>query len=121
MPSFRDILGSIGSLRYGVPTAEKERLARMGELPGAPEDTSADQQAADRYASGYLFGQAHPTIAPAVQPYVDMLKTSDLPFFGGSTPEEQSYASEGIRRAILEGENAKRQPSRAATLASLLK
>ncbi len=86
----------LGVLRYGVPTDEKEQLARMGSLPGAPVDRTADQAAADRYASGYLFGKTHPVIAPAVQPFVNRLKTSDLPFFGGSTPELQSQAQAGV-------------------------
>ncbi len=85
-----------GRMRYGVPTSEKERLAASGSLPGAPQDQSADQGAANRYASGYLFGQAHPTLAPMVQPAVDMLKTSDLPGIGGESPEAQSYASHGV-------------------------
>ena len=86
-----------GYLRYGVPTSEKERLAVSGELPGAPEDPSASQDVSNRYAAGYLFGREHPTVSRAVQPLVDMVKTSDLPFVGGSDPELQSWASQGVR------------------------
>ena len=85
-----------GTMRYGVGTAEKERLAVSGALPGAPLDQSADQDVANRYAAGYLFGQQYPNLAPAVQPYVDRIKTSDLPFFGGESPEVQSWASHGV-------------------------
>lgn len=93
-----DFLDIIGSLRYGVPTSQKETLARQGSLPGAPEDKTAEQKAADRYAAGFLFALQHPGIASTVQPIVDRLKTSDLPLFGGSSPELQSYASEGVTR-----------------------
>lgn len=98
-----DPLDQLGRLRYGVPTSEKERLARTGELPGAPtyNPTLSDEEnmeRADRYASGYLFGKARPQVSSFIQPLIDMLKTSDLPAFGGSSPELQSYASEGARR-----------------------
>ena len=97
----RDLLDLAGVIRYGVPTAEKERMAIESTLPGAPQDFSAEQTAANRYAAGYLFGQQHPEIAETVQPWVDLIKVSDLPLLGGSTPEEQSYASEGVRRALM--------------------
>ena len=97
-PPEDDFLDWFGNLRYGMPTSQKEVLAISGALPGAPQDMTAEQTIANRYASGYLFGREHPTLASMVQPFVDMVKTSDLPFFGGSTPEEQSYASEGVRR-----------------------
>lgn len=103
--NFEDLLDT-GALRYGVSTAEKERLAREGSLPGAPVDHSADQTKADRYAAGFLFGQNWPRLSEAVQPVVDRIKTSDLPFFGGSTPEEQSYASAGA----AQGRNSNQLP-----------
>jgi hypothetical protein len=95
-----ELLAMAGNLRYGVGTDEKERLAISRALPGAPRDTSADQDAANRYASGYLFGLNHPTIAAAVQPFVSQLKTSDLPLFGGSTPELQSQADSGVQQGV---------------------
>jgi len=91
-----------GRLRYGVSTAEKEAIARRGELPGAPVDRSAGQEKADRYAAGFLFAKEHPDLAPILQPMVDRLKTSDLPYFGGESPEVQSYASQGMTRALAE-------------------
>lgn len=97
------LLDQAGRIRYGVPTSEKEALARSGSLPGAPEDFSAGQEKADRYASGFLFGQEHPYISQMVQPLVNRIKTSDLPFLGGSSPELQSYASEGARRGAFSG------------------
>lgn len=93
-----DFLNVLGNIRYGVPTSQKESLARSGSLPGAPEDTTAEQKAADRYAAGFLFALQHPEIASTIQPLVDRLKTSDLPLFGGASPELQSYASEGVTR-----------------------
>ena len=113
--SIIDILDLAGVLRYGVPTSEKERLAVSRELPGAPADVSPEQGAAHRYASGYLFAQQHPTIAPIVQPLVDRLKVSDLPLFGGSSPELQAYASQGVTRALSE------QANRMRTLGDLLR
>jgi len=88
--------------RYGTDTATKEVLAREGSLPGAPVDPSADQEIADRYAAGFLFGLQYPTLAENVLPYLNMLKTSDIPGFGGSSPELQSYGSHGIQQGILE-------------------
>ena len=82
-PAGRDLLDT-GTFRYGVTTAEKERLARARALPGAPRDLSADQSVADRYAAGYLFGTNWPNLAPVVLPLINVLKTSSLPFFGGS-------------------------------------
>ena len=93
-----------GNLRYGMPTADKEVLARQGSLPGAPRDTSADQAAADRYASAFLFAKEHPTLSSVVQPLVDRVKTSDLPFFGGDSPELQSFAQQGANRGRQESE-----------------
>lgn len=90
-----------GYLRYGVPVSEKERLAASASLPGAPADQSEDLDAANRYASGYLFAQQHPKLAPVVQPLIDMLKTSDLPFFGGSSPTLQSYATAGMNQGLM--------------------
>ena len=93
-------LDAPGRLRYGVPTSTKERLALQQALPGAPRDMTADQDAANRYASGFLFGREHPQIAAAVQPIVSRLKVSDLPFFGGSSPELQSQADYGVQQGI---------------------
>lgn len=95
----RDLFDLVGSIRYGAPTSEKERLAISGSLPGAPEDRTAEQDAANRYAAGYLFAKEHPRFSRLVQPLVDAVKTSDLPWVGGSTPELQSYASHGATRA----------------------
>ncbi len=108
--SFKDFFDT-GALRYGVSTADKERLAIGRELPGAPEDATADQDPANRYAAGYLFAQEHPTLSSVVQPFVDMLKTSDLPFFGGSSPELQSWASHGATQGR---EAAERLPAGSA-------
>jgi len=104
MPNVMDLLDIAGRLRYGVPTSEKEAAARRGDLPGAPVDNTADQARADRYAAGYLFGKAHPTIAAAVMPIVSQLKTSDLPVLGGSSPELQSYALQGAQRGIQDAQ-----------------
>lgn len=98
MGAIRDILDQAGRLRYGVPTSEKERLARAGALPGAPEPDE-DAEEADRYASGYLFSAAHPTLSRVVQPLVSRLKVSDLPAFGGSSAELQSFADAGAAMA----------------------
>jgi hypothetical protein len=103
MPDF------FGKLRYGVDTAEKEKLARQRALPGAPLDTSAEQEKADRYASGYLFGKTWPILSRLAQPMVDRLKTSDLPLLGGSTPELQSQASSGVMQGRLAAENQQQQ------------
>lgn len=85
-----------GRLRYGVPTSEKERLARTrGSLPGMPP-VSESAEESDRYASGYLFGQTWPRLAPEIQSLIDRIKVSDLPLVGGSTPELQSYATQGV-------------------------
>jgi len=98
-----ELLDVLGKLRYGVSTAEKERLAASRALPGAPVDNTADQEAANRYASGYLFGQNWPNLAPAVQPFIDQIKTSNLPFVGGSSPELQSQASAGVAQGSAGG------------------
>lgn len=105
--SYADALDIPGRLRYGVPTSRKEALASARALPGAPKDDSADQDVANRYAAGYMFAQQHPHLAPLVQPFVDAIKTSDLPLIGGASPELQSYAVEGMNRALLE----RRRPS----------
>lgn len=102
MPDPRELLSSIGAVRYGAPTGEKERLARQASLPGAPKDQTTEQQAADRYAAGFLFAFNHPEIAPFVQDLVNVVKTSDLPLVGGSSPELQSYAVHGMRMGLLE-------------------
>lgn len=91
-----------GSIRYGVSTAEKERIARNGSLPGAPKDHSADQKKADRYASAYLFAKKWPRLSDAVGPLLDMIGTSDLPIIGGLKPEEQSQAQTARNRAKLD-------------------
>ena len=102
MPDIGEILDATGYLRYGMPVARKEALAAGRSLPGAPADQSEDLDAANRYASGYLFAKQYPRIAPFVQPLVDMLKTSDLPFFGGSSPTLQSYATAGMNQALMQ-------------------
>lgn len=101
MPNPRDYVDT-GAVRYGVSTAEKERLARERTLPGAPEDRSENQEAADRFAAGFLFGFHYPQIAPYIQTLVNRVKTSDLPVFGGSSPELQSHAVHGMEMGILE-------------------
>jgi hypothetical protein len=105
-----------GRLRYGMSTADKEAAASSRSLPGAPADNTADQDVANRYAAGYLFAQQHPHLAPVVQPLIDALKTSDLPIFGGASPELQSYAHEGMTRALAE-----RDKTRGAAQASALR
>lgn len=120
-----EVLGELadapGRIRYGKSTSQKEALARARALPGAPLDTSAGQEKADRYASGYLFAQNWPRLAPIVQPYVDALKTSDLPLFGGETPESQSYATAGMNRALIERGNESRPKILAAKQAAALR
>ena len=96
----RDLLDFAGRIRYGMPTSEKERLAVTGALPGAPEDKTVDQTAANRYSSGFLFALEHPTLAAAIQPVVSQIKVSDLPILGGSSPELQSYADSGVQQGI---------------------
>jgi len=92
--ALEDMLDQAGRLRYGVPTSEKERLARSGELPGSPE-ADADAEEADRYAAGFLFSKKHPDLSAALQPLISRLKVSKTPLFGGSSPELQSYADFG--------------------------
>lgn len=98
--SFSGLADQFGRLRYGVPTSQKEVQALSGTLPGAPTPTE-DAEEAQRYASGYLFQEANPTIAPTIQDIVNLIKVSDLPFFGGSSPELQSYAVHGANMARL--------------------
>lgn len=86
MANYMDYLDVLGRLRYGVPTSEKEPLARAQALPGAPAANTAAGEEADRYSY--------------VQPLVSRLKVSDLPFFGGSSPELQSYADAGAQQGI---------------------
>jgi hypothetical protein len=100
-----------GTLRYGVSTAEKEKLARGGALPGAPVDKTADQERADRYASGYLFATRWPRLSSAVMPLINALKTSDIPFLGGDSPEIQSYAQNGVNRALIDRGNIYTTPT----------
>ncbi len=113
----RDVLDIAGLLRYGMPTSEKERLAISGTLPGAPVDHTADQDAANRYAAGYLFAKEHPILAPIVQPMVNRLKVSDLPLFGGSTPDLQSQATAGMNQGLAAAGG--RGPDLGALLAAL--
>lgn len=87
-------------LRYGIPTSQKEIVARQQLLPGAPAANTETGEEADRYSAGYLFALEHPELATWVQPAVSRLKTSDLPFFGGSSPELQSYADAGSQAGI---------------------
>jgi len=116
VPDIGEILDATGYLRYGVPVARKEALAASQSLPGAPVDQTENLDAANRYASGYLFAQAHPHLAPVVQPLIDMLKTSDLPFFGGSSPTLQSYATAGMNQALMQRGGPPRAGAQAAAL-----
>lgn len=52
-------------IRYGMTGPQKDALAYGAKLPGAPSYTQ-NPAAADRYASGYLFGQQWPSIAEPV-------------------------------------------------------
>lgn len=96
---WRDLLDT-GALRYGVPTAEKERLARQRSLPGAPLDLTADQAAADRYAAAYLFGLEWPRLSKAVEPALTGFKV-----LTGTDPILQSYATAGLSQARTDVEN----------------
>jgi hypothetical protein len=98
-------MSDTGTLRYGVSLDEKERLAREGSLPGAPIDNTAEQEAADRYAAGYLFAQTWPRLAPVVMPIINALKTSDLPLLGGDDPSLQSQAQAGVNRSLIDQAN----------------
>jgi hypothetical protein len=62
MGALSDLLDQAGRLRYGMPTSQKEAMARAGSLPGSPTP-DADAEEADRYASGYLFSAAHRTLS----------------------------------------------------------
>lgn len=110
-----DLLDLFGKLRYGRSTAEKEAIAAKRALPGAPYDPSADQEIANRYASGYLFAENYPRLAPAVMPVVNMARTG---WFGDS-PEVQSYANAGMNRALMDAE-LKKKRSREAQLAGII-
>lgn len=103
-----DLTDLLGYLRYGMPTSQKEALAASGALPGAPKDNTVNQDAANRYAAGFLFQRAHPTLAPIVQPLVNQIKTSTLPLLGGSSPELQSQATAGANAAAVSGPDALR-------------
>ena len=105
----RDIFDT-GWLRYGVSTADKEKLAREGLIPGAPRDNSAEQKQAERYAASYLFASTWPRLAQTVMPLVNAVRTSDLPLFGGDDPTLQSYAQQGMNRALLDRDNAYTTP-----------
>lgn len=111
-----DVADQAGRIRYGVPTSEKERLARTGSLPGAP--SGADAETADRYAAGYLTTRQHPSLYPAIAPYIDATKTSapaDIlgALLGGDTPTVQSYATSGMNQALLDRSNAELRPKAA--------
>jgi hypothetical protein len=97
-----DKLDFVGNLRYGMSTSEKERIARAGTLPGAPPSRPSNDEISDRYAAGYLFGDTYPRAAPLLMPAINALKTSSVPFFGGSSPELQDNATAGMVRAIQE-------------------
>jgi hypothetical protein len=103
MASLRDLLDLAGTLRYGIPTSQKEIIARQQLLPGAPPANTETGEEADRYSAGYLFGLQHPELAEWVQPAVSRLKTSDVPFFGGSSPELRSYADAASQQRIAAG------------------
>jgi len=100
-----------GNLRYGMPTSQKEVLAAGRRLPGAPIDNSADQDVANRYAAGYLFTMQHPDLAPYVMPVANFLHG-----LFGDDPSVQSYAQEGMNRALVDTQNARRQGVPAAAV-----
>lgn len=112
--NIRDILDFAGNLRYGVPTSEKEVIARQQLLPGAPPANTETGEEADRYSAAYLFGLQHPDIAEAVMPAVAALKVSGVPFFGGSTEETQAYGDRGSQMGIQAARQGK-------TLADILR
>jgi len=104
-----DLVDLGGYLRYGMPTSQKEAIAASGTLPGAPKDTSVDQGPANRYASGFLFQKAHPTLAPILQgaadlvhAYVPQMGSAD-PSAGDKEADLQSYATAGANAARLRG------------------
>ena len=95
MADIRDVSDILGYLRFGRSTAEKEALAASRSLPDAPEDNTADQDVANRYAAGYLFAQRYPKIAQQILPYVTQIKIA-----AGSDPVLQSWAHTGMNRAL---------------------
>jgi len=99
------LLDAAGYIRYGMSTADKEKIAREGLLPGAPKDTSAGQEKADRYASGYLFTSNWPRLSKAIMPAVSMARA-----FVGDTPELQSFAQSGMNRALMDLSNVYTTP-----------
>ena len=101
MASLRDLLDFAGTLRYGVPTSEKEILARQQILPGAPPANTETGEEADRFTPRATSSRSSIQSSPRWrQPAVSRLKTSDLPFFGGSSAELQSYADQGTQQGI---------------------
>ncbi len=93
-----DAVDFLGKLRYGSGgTTGKERAAASGYLPGAPADNTADLDRANRYAAGYMFTKNHPTIAPYAIPAASFLHG-----IFGDDPNTQSYAQEGMNRALLD-------------------
>ena len=96
-----EMANQAGRLRYGMPTSEKEVIARQRSLPGAPE-VDSDAEEADRYAAGYLFRKNRPRASKALQWLASRANVSDMPFFGGSKPELQSYADAGATAADSE-------------------
>ena len=97
MASLSDLLAAPWKLRYGVSPEEKYRLAIQGGIPGAqPIHSEQDVEREERRASGYLFAKQHPTIAGAVQPLVDDLRTHVF----RDDPRTVAAAQEGQRAAI---------------------
>lgn len=99
--NLRDLLDVAGQIRYGMPTSAKEVLAVSGALPGAPVDRSAEQDAAKRYAAGYLFTREHPDAAKVLIPAATYIHA----LFGDV--DTQARAHEGMNRAMLDVDNAR--------------
>ncbi len=84
------LVDQAGRIRYGMPTTEKEKLARSGLLPGSPKTDDAD--VLDRYASGMLAAR---TWGGGVQPIADRLHLAGL-----DDPDVQSWATTGKNEAL---------------------
>lgn len=86
-----ELLDMLGVLRYGVPTADKERAALTHALPGAPPVVGADAAEAQRYAAGFLHGKTFPRASRASVPVAAFLRA----LFLNESPELQSFAQHG--------------------------
>ena len=116
LEGLRDKVDVSGQLRYNMPTSEKERIALMQELPGAPKPTAnatGDAPEAQRYAAGYLFAKAHPDASKVLQPWIDRMHTG----WAGDSPELQSWATTGANAARTHEKPAR---SRLGSLADIL-